>query len=141
RRFLRRRGALRGAERELHARGRRAVAVVTLVARTPAILADPDLRAALVGDDGRRHRAVAEEHVGLEALAGLRPQTIDDERLAVADAVLLVAESDDRVIGCHSVENAGVRPASRGILATRAPTRSSACNPTRPSCRSPPRAP
>jgi hypothetical protein len=61
----------------------------------------------------RRDLAVAEEDVGLEALAGLGAQAVDDERLAVADTVLLVAEADDHVIGSHSVENAGDRPASR----------------------------
>src|SRR5205823_2294513 len=98
---------------DLHARGRGAVAVVTLVARPPPVLADPDLRPALVRDHRRRHHALAEEDVGLEALAGLGAQAVDDECLAVADAVLLVAEPDDCVTVCHSVENAGVGPRAR----------------------------
>jgi hypothetical protein len=74
---------------------------VTLVARAAAVLADADLRPALVCEHSCRHLALAEKHVGLEALAGLRTQAVDDERLAVADAVLLVAEPDDRVAVCH----------------------------------------
>src|SRR5262249_32931835 len=102
RRLLRSRRALRpGAERDLDARGRRAVAVVALVAGAAAVRADPDLRAALVRDHGRRDRAVAEQHVGLEALAGLRAEAVDDERLTVVDAVLLVAKPDDRVTVSH----------------------------------------
>ena len=47
---------------------------------------------------------VAEQDVGLERLALVGAQAVDDQRLALADAVLLAAETDDRVV--HNVENA-----------------------------------
>ena len=41
---------------------------------------------------------VAEQHVGLERLALVGAHAVDDERLAVADAMLLAADSDDCVV-------------------------------------------
>ncbi len=57
--------------------------------------------------DGRGDLRVAEQHDRLERLAFVGGQPVDDERLAVADTVLLVSELDDRVIHvseCQSVE-------------------------------------
>src|SRR5581483_5325460 len=102
--LLRRRRALGRAERDLDPRRRGAVAVVPLVAGAPPVLADADLRPALVRDHRRRDLPLAEQHVGLERRAFLAADAVDDERLAVADAVLLVAEPDDRVGLCHGVE-------------------------------------
>src|SRR5215217_8848571 len=79
------------AERDRDARRRCAEAGVALVAGAAAVLADAYLGPALVRHDRRRHgdSAVAEQDVGREALTFVRGQAVDDERLAVADAVLL----------------------------------------------------
>src|SRR6185312_9504309 len=86
--LLLRRLALRAAERDLEARRRRAEAGMALVARTAAVLADADLRPALVRDDRRRHlhAVVAEQDVRRERLAGIGGDAVHDERLPVADA-------------------------------------------------------
>src|SRR5215216_2276420 len=88
------------AERDRDPRGRGAEAGVTLVAGAAAVLADPDLRPALVRDDRRRDgdAAVAEQHVRRERLPLVDADAVDDERLAVAHAVLLATELDDRVV-------------------------------------------
>ena len=73
-----------------------------LVAGAAAVLADEDLLPAPVLEDGRGHRRIAEQHDRLEYLAGARRQAVDDQRLAVANAMLLVTELDDCVI--HGVK-------------------------------------
>src|SRR5262249_4577137 len=84
-------GGLAGAEPDLDARGRGAEAGVALVAGAPLVLADADLRPALVRDHGRGDldAVVAEQHLGRERAALVGVDAVDDERLAVADAVLL----------------------------------------------------
>src|SRR5581483_5137638 len=124
---------LRGAaERDLDARHRRTEARVALVAGPPPVLADANLRAALVRHDPRRHGpAVAEEDVRRERLALVGADAVDEQRLALADAVLLAADTGDGVV--HSADNAGVRPASASSVAggstrRRGPTPTSACS-------------
>src|SRR5262249_41380812 len=111
--------APRGArsERDLETRRRGAEAVMALVAGAAAVLAHHDLRAALVAEHPRGHLRVAEQHDRLEALAFLGGDAIDDERLAVADAVLLVAELDDRVV--HGLEGVRAWKSGRAAPATR----------------------
>ena len=54
---------------------------------------------ALVGDDLHGHvDPVAEQDVRLEGAAFVCVHAVDDERLAVPDAMLLVADSDDCVV-------------------------------------------
>ena len=108
-------GALRGTgtQADLDARGRGAEAVVALVARAPAVFADQDLGAALVRKHGRRDLVLTEQHDGLEALALVGRQAVHDESLAVADAVLLVPELDDRVV--HGVETRAWKPATAKV--------------------------
>src|SRR6266516_424909 len=82
---------------------RRTEARMPLVAGLRAVLADPDLLPAPLGDDLRRHLdarrevglAVAssrEEHVGMEGLALAVRDPVDKQALALLDAVLLSAE-------------------------------------------------
>ena len=58
---------------------------------------------------GHDDAVAAEQYVRSERAAFVDVNAVDDERLAVANAVLLVADSDDRVV--HSVEIAGHEPA------------------------------
>src|SRR5439155_22358472 len=90
----------RRAQRDLETRGRRAEAVVAAVAGAAPVLADPDLRAALVREHlrGHRHAGVTEEDVRVECLALVGLHAVYDEVLALADAVLLATETDDRVV-------------------------------------------
>ena len=103
---------------------------MALVAILGPVLADPDLLAEDVADNARRHLrprrerpgavAADEQHARLEGLALVRADAVDEQPLALADDVLLPAHGDDRVaVGLrgHSVENAGVGPASRASLA------------------------
>src|ERR1051325_4753672 len=71
---------------------------MTLVARAAPVLADDDLRPALVRDHLRRYRPVAEQDVWRERLALVGAHAVHDERLALPDAVLLTAKTDDCVI-------------------------------------------
>src|SRR4051794_28353756 len=92
---------------------------VLLVAGAALVLADPDLVALDVADDGRGDRdagAVAvgdEQQVGREALALVRLQAIDQQLLALLDAVLLATDFDDCV--GHSAENAGTGPRAEAV--------------------------
>jgi hypothetical protein len=94
----------------LRAREARAEAVAPAVAGPLLVLADDELRAEHVlghpGGDLRAGELVAEarltvpadqQHLGLEGLAFLHRQPIDEQPLALADAVLLPADLDDRV--------------------------------------------
>src|SRR5712691_782875 len=108
----RRRGARRGLladRRDLDLRQRGPEARVPLVAGLRLVLADPHLRTAHVPDDLGRHvlglrrehtAAVAaeEENLGVEGLALLAVQALDQETLALVDDVLLPSEADDRVV-------------------------------------------
>ena len=98
-----------------------------LVAVLRAVLADPDLLALHVRDhagrDGdvrrarcasRRHRRREERRA--ERLALTVRQPVHEQLLALADAILLSADGDDRV-GAHRRRNAGLGPASRWIVA------------------------
>jgi hypothetical protein len=86
---------------------------VPLVAGAPAVLADPDLLAQLVPDDacgdGRRRREIGrsvaayEQDARLDGRALVLAQPVDEQPLALLDAVLLAAEADDRV-RAHGVE-------------------------------------
>ena len=73
---------------------------------------------------------------GSNVLPSSVAHAVDDERLAVANAVLLVAELDDRVV--HVLRGYGVETRARcargrsSVAVRRLPTRSSACTPTRP---------
>ena len=87
------------------------MAVAALVAALGLELEAVDLLAALVSGDGRLHLQLAQvaglEHrlvaVGVQQrfevdlVALVRGHAIDDERVALLDAVLLTAHSDDRV--------------------------------------------
>ena len=100
------------------------MAVVPLVPGALLVLADPDLLAELVPDDARGHRrrrreigravAADEQDARLEGLALVDLEAVDEQPLALVDAVLLTAETDDRVTA-HGVENAGWAPASRAV--------------------------
>ena len=83
---------------------------MALVPGALAVLADADLRAALVRQHLRRDGGVSEQHLGRErpALVGL--DAVHDEVLALADTVLLATETDDRVF--HSMMLAGGSPRS-----------------------------
>ncbi len=72
---------------------------MTLVAGALAVLADADLGSPLVRQHLHRHldAITAEQDIGHERSALVGMQAVDNERLAVADAVLLVSDSDDRV--------------------------------------------
>src|SRR5581483_3028887 len=122
---LRLRGCLRGlpADRlDLDAGEAAAVAAVLLVAGAALVLADADLLAELVPDDARGHggrrreirRAVPadEQDARLERLALVDLEAVDEQPLALLDAVLLTAEADDRVT-VHGMESAGSGP--RGV--------------------------
>ena len=79
------------------------------------VLADPELLAERVTDDARGHRrgrrevgvavAAHEEHARLEGRTFVGLEPVHQQPLALADAVLLAADGDDRV--AHIVENAG----------------------------------
>src|SRR5205085_3206161 len=129
-------GALRGADRlDLDPGQPAAVAGVLLVARAAAVLADADLLAELVADDargdgrGRREirRAVAADQqdarLNSRTLGGA--QAVDEQPLALSDAVLLAAQTDDRV-GAHGVETRALRPrqgsVANGSCRARRPT-------------------
>src|SRR5262249_26577836 len=72
------------------------------------VLANPDLRAAFVSDDPRGHgrrrgelsAAVAahEEDIGLEGVALVAVDPVDEELLSLAHDVLLSSKADDRVV-------------------------------------------
>ena len=89
------------------------MAVVPLVAGATAVLADADLLAELVPDDARGHRrrrreigravAADEQDARLDRRALVDAQAVDEQPLALLDAVLLAAETDDRV-RAHGVE-------------------------------------
>ena len=110
---------------------------MALVAGALAVLADPDLRAALVADDLRGHvdAVASEQHIRNERAAFVGVQAVDDERLAVANAVLLVADSDDCVIPAtrrDSLKETGrAKPRSCAEVCSGylSPTHSSACIP------------
>src|SRR4029077_1128727 len=108
------RSALGGADRlDLDPCQLAPVAGVLLVARAPAVLPDADLLAELVPDDTgghgrggreiRRAAAAYQQDARLEGRALVRTQAVDEQPLAFGDAVLLAAETDDRV-GAHGVE-------------------------------------
>src|SRR5579884_2133305 len=113
RRGLLRLAPLLRAERDAHARRRRPEPVVAPVARSPLVLADPDLRATAVRDDGCRHgdAVAAEEHIRRERLARFCRQPVHGDRLALANAVLLAAQTDDRVV--HKRGKSAARAAER----------------------------
>ena len=83
-----------------------------LVAVLRAVLADPDLLALDVCDDARRdgrrrrrevgarRRRRSSSTVGWNVLPGAVLEPVDEQRLALADAVLLASDGDDRV-GAH----------------------------------------
>jgi len=96
-------GALRSADRlDLDLRQRGPEARLAAVARLRAALADADLVAADMTDDLGRHLhtgreiavavAAGEEHVGLERLAFVRCEPVDEQPLPLADAILLAAD-------------------------------------------------
>src|SRR4029077_1232923 len=129
--------ALRSADRlDLDPRQVAPVAGVPLVAGALAVLADPDLLAELVPDNARRHsgrrreirRAVAadEQDARLEGRALVLAQSVDEQPLGLLDAVLLAAETDDRV-AVHGVETRALRPrggsVANGRFRSRQPTR------------------
>src|SRR5581483_4375186 len=104
-----------GADRlDLDLRQARAEAGVAPVAGAPFVLSAADLVAERVADHARRHRrrrrdvrlAVApdEQDARVERLPLVGLQAVDEQPLALLDAVLLPADGDDRV--AHSVENA-----------------------------------
>ena len=98
------------------------------IARPPPVLADANLGAAALAEHARRHGHIAgrelrltvaadEEHGGRERLAVLGVDAVDEQALALVDAVLLAADGDDRVAhgrGKLDVENAGRRPRAEG---------------------------
>src|SRR5206468_12613437 len=107
-RRLRCRAARAAADRlDLDLRQPAAIPVVALVAGALAVLADPDLLAEHVVEDAGRHRrrgrqirgalAAGHQDARLEGLAGLRLEAVDEQPLALLDAVLLAADGDDRV--------------------------------------------
>src|SRR5579862_1191412 len=126
---LRRRSLRLSADRlDLDARKAAAMAVVPLVAGALLVFPDADLLAELVADDargdGRRRREIGcavaanKQDARLEGLALLHLEAVDNEPLALLDAVLLTAETDDRVAAhekCRCVENAGCEPASGAV--------------------------
>src|SRR5262249_36641602 len=100
--------ALRAADRlDLDAREPAAVTRVLLVPGAAAVLADADLLAELVPDHasghGRRRREIGcavaadEQDTRFERRALVLAQAVDEQPLALTDAVLLAAETDDRV--------------------------------------------
>src|SRR4029079_17613091 len=125
----------RPAERDLDAVGRRTKAVVALVAGAPLVLADADLRAALVRDHLRGDGAVAEQYVRAErlALCGLEP--VHEQRLALADAILLSTETDDCVVHKRRKARTGSPRAVASVATTGSsrptPTPTPACSPSR----------
>src|SRR5579862_5990583 len=124
---LRRGGGLlraRADRLDLDLRQARPETGVTAVAGAPAVLADPDLVAELMahdaGGDGRRRRDLrlaapaGEQHLRVEGLALIGFQAVDEQPLALLDAVLLAADGDDRV--AHKRGKRGPeRPARRGL--------------------------
>src|SRR5439155_17506887 len=119
---------LRGAADagDLDPRQRRAETGVLLLAGLRAVLADPHLRAALVGDDLRRDGGLRlelaallpaeEEDVRMEGLALLLPEVVHEQLLALTDDVLLTTEADDRVLA-HRRGKRGRRAREERILA------------------------
>ena len=116
---LRRSLARAGPDRlDLDLRQARAEAGVLAIAGAALVLADADLVAERVADDARRHRrrrreiglafAADEQDARIERLALVGLQAVDEQPLALPDAVLLAADGDDRV--AHVVENARPRP-------------------------------
>src|SRR5205823_9917173 len=96
-------GATRGADRlDLDLGQLRAEARVALVARALLVLADPDLVAESGADDLRRHLdarrqvrlpvTAREEDVRMERLPFGGRQPVDEQPVALADAVLLATE-------------------------------------------------
>src|SRR5437763_5742616 len=88
---------------DLDLRQARAEARLAAVAGLRAVLADPDLFAADVADDPRRHEtrlraqvrlavAADEQHVGREGLALVGAKPVDEQPLPFVDAVLLPSE-------------------------------------------------
>src|SRR5919197_1288474 len=105
---LLRRRLLRADRLDLDLRQGRPEAGVPPVARLWPVLADPDLVAAHVADDPRRHEAGLRAQVGLvvaaneqdvrsERLAFGGAEPVDEQPLSLVDAVLLAADGDDRV--------------------------------------------
>src|SRR5581483_6698478 len=96
------------------------------VAGAPAVLADADLVAEHVADDAGSHRrrrleiglAVAgdEEHAGIERLPFVELEVLDQQPLALADAVLLASDGNDRV--AHDKGNARFS-GTKSVAATR----------------------
>src|SRR5207253_3113581 len=118
-----------------------------------AVLADPDLLAELVADDARSHgggrreigRAVAayEQDARFDRRPLVRAKTVDEQPLAHMDAVLLTAQTDDRV-GAHGVETRALRPrlgsVANGSFPVRRPIRTWVRTRSPPSRRPAPRA-
>src|SRR6478609_5301866 len=102
---------------------------VALVAGALLVLADANLRAALLTDDldrdghvlrGERRCAVTadEQHVRRERLAVLGCEPVDEQALTFADAILLATEGDDCVAHTSvlsGAENAGRCPQAEGV--------------------------
>ena len=90
---------LRADRRDLDLRERATVAVMATVARAPAVLADPDLLALHVAEHLGRHLeprlqvrlalAADEQEVRVERLALVGLDPVDEQLLALLDAVLL----------------------------------------------------
>src|SRR4029079_18389496 len=110
-----------------------AMPVATAIARAAPVLPDDHLLAQHVGRDLRGHLralervaelgvALAAQHdeVGVKRLALVVRQAVDEQALALADAVLLSAEGDDRVtvrFRSHCAKRAGsLGPLRLGIL-------------------------
>src|SRR6266542_6823161 len=116
-------------------------ACVPLVAALGAVLADPNFRAAHVAEYLRRHvlrrgrklavaAAAEEQDVGVEGLALLPVQALDEEALALADDVLLPSEADDRVVLGHGSQKRGPDARGGGIVAGFGALRSVSAAPT-----------
>ena len=107
---------------------------MALVPGALAVLADANLRAALVRQHLGRDGTVSEEHLGRErpALVGLDP--VHDQILALTDAVLLAAQTDDCVFHQHECSQAEAREAVASVataaLTRPTPTGSSGCSPS-----------
>jgi hypothetical protein len=114
---------------DLDLRQRRAKTCVAAVAGALLVLADADLRPTLLADDAdgdghpfRRDRDVAvaadEQHLRREGGAVVELHAVDEQPLALTDAVLLAADGDDRVahsgVPTPDEENAGRRPRADG---------------------------
>src|SRR5947208_7841091 len=79
----------------------------------------------------RRAVAADEQDAQLDRRALVGAQAVDEQPLALLDAVLLAAETDDRV-GAHGVETRAGRPRIGSVANDSCPTR----RPTRTSVRS-----